>query len=457
MLEDLLYFFSNNELFCGRDFADMMKIPRCSACDELIFAAEYTGAEDQHWHLKHFCCWICDRPLAGHKYIPVDGQPHCLMCWQATHGKVCSACNEYIGPEEQRVSLGENHWHTSPKCFRCGVCSVSLLGGKMSRRGGVLLCSSACAKKLSPSQSNAAPQTPPKAPPAAEAQRLPSNYPQSAQQLPSNPHNYPQGSQHQNPTQNGGGSQRAVHSPTNSNISLNSQQVSPNSQHISPNSRYAPPNSQVSPNSKYGSTSSPHISPNSQKISPNYQQNSPKPPHYTGSQVMQGHGALKNDYYKSKPYEGAPQHSQHQGLISQYGEDLSQQYGASPHPYERTFHGGDVPQSRPYGGDPKHSQQYGGDPKHSQLYGEDTKPSQIYGGDPKHSQIYAGDPSHSQIYAGDPKRSQQYKNAQLYRGDLNQQYEGDTRHSQPYAGDSQTYRGDPRNAQLYGGDSQTYR
>ena len=88
MLEDLLYFFSNDELYCGRDFADMMKIPRCSACDELIFAAEYTGAEDQHWHLKHFCCWMCDRPLAGHKYIPVDGQPHCLLCWQAMHGKV---------------------------------------------------------------------------------------------------------------------------------------------------------------------------------------------------------------------------------------------------------------------------------------------------------------------------------------------------------------------------------
>ena len=29
--------------FFFRDFADIMKIPRCSACDELIFAAEYTG------------------------------------------------------------------------------------------------------------------------------------------------------------------------------------------------------------------------------------------------------------------------------------------------------------------------------------------------------------------------------------------------------------------------------
>ena len=88
MLEDLLYFFSNGSLFCGRDFAEMMNIPRCSACDELIFATEFTGAEEKHWHLKHFCCWTCDRPLAGHKYIPVDGQPHCLLCWQKKYGRV---------------------------------------------------------------------------------------------------------------------------------------------------------------------------------------------------------------------------------------------------------------------------------------------------------------------------------------------------------------------------------
>merc|ERR1719186_1630801 len=290
-----------------------MKIPRCSACDELIFAAEYTGAEDQHWHLKHFCCWLCDRPLAGHKYIPVEGQPHCLMCWQATHGKVCSACNEYIGPEEQRVSLGENHWHTSPACFRCGVCSVSLLGGKMSRRGGVLLCSSACAKKLPPSQSNAAPQTPPKPPPsAAEAQRLPSS-----------PHTH----------------QQSLHNPQQSK-----------------NGSHSPSNSNISPNSKYASASSPHISPNSNKISPNSQQSSPKPPQYTGSQGMQGHPVPKSDYYKSKPYEAVPQQSTQHRLASQYGGDSlqSQQHVGVAHPYERTSHGRDAPQTLPYSADPNY-------------------------------------------------------------------------------------------------------
>ena len=148
MLEDLLYFFSDGQLFCARDFASLMNIPRCAACDELIFSDEYTGAEDRFWHVKHFCCWTCDIPLAGHKYIPVDGMPHCLECWQKQHGKVCSACRGVIDPQGQRASLGEHHWHVSADCFKCGVCQKSLLGGKMSMRQGTLLCSSQCGQVL---------------------------------------------------------------------------------------------------------------------------------------------------------------------------------------------------------------------------------------------------------------------------------------------------------------------
>jgi len=148
MLEDLLYFFSDGKLFCARDFASLMNIPRCAACDELIFSEEYTGAEDRFWHVKHFCCWTCDIPLAGHKYIPVEGMPHCLECWQKQHGKVCSACKGVIDPQGQRVSLGEHHWHVSAACFKCGVCQASLLGGKMSMRQGTLLCSSQCGQML---------------------------------------------------------------------------------------------------------------------------------------------------------------------------------------------------------------------------------------------------------------------------------------------------------------------
>lgn len=88
ILVDLLYYYDNGRVFCARDYAENANIPRCQACDELIFAPEYTGAEDKTWHIKHFCCYLCDKPLAGHKYIPVKSQPHCLDCYNAKHGKV---------------------------------------------------------------------------------------------------------------------------------------------------------------------------------------------------------------------------------------------------------------------------------------------------------------------------------------------------------------------------------
>ena len=43
--------FSQGKLYCGRHFAAKMNIPRCAACDELIFSVEFTAAEDRWWIL----------------------------------------------------------------------------------------------------------------------------------------------------------------------------------------------------------------------------------------------------------------------------------------------------------------------------------------------------------------------------------------------------------------------
>ena len=37
MLADLIYFFVDGDIFCGRHYAEKMNIPRCKACDEVIF------------------------------------------------------------------------------------------------------------------------------------------------------------------------------------------------------------------------------------------------------------------------------------------------------------------------------------------------------------------------------------------------------------------------------------
>lgn len=52
LLADLVYFYHQDNIYCGRDLADILKIPRCKACDELIFTKEYTLAEGATFHIK---------------------------------------------------------------------------------------------------------------------------------------------------------------------------------------------------------------------------------------------------------------------------------------------------------------------------------------------------------------------------------------------------------------------
>ena len=65
---------------------------------------DFSGAEKKSWHLKHFCCYDCDRPLAGHKYIPVDGQPRCIECYQKKHGKVNGGGNSLMMISRENVA-----------------------------------------------------------------------------------------------------------------------------------------------------------------------------------------------------------------------------------------------------------------------------------------------------------------------------------------------------------------
>lgn len=144
MLADLIYFFVDDNMFCGRHYAEQMKIPRCKACDELIFAPEYTSAEGASWHMDHFCCWLCDTPLAGHQYTPIEGQPHCLDCYQKKYGKDCYECNKPIRAEETRVSHGEMNWHNTASCFKCRQCQVSMMNRQFVLKNGQIYCSREC-------------------------------------------------------------------------------------------------------------------------------------------------------------------------------------------------------------------------------------------------------------------------------------------------------------------------
>lgn len=63
LLVDLVYFWTNQRLFCGRHYCESQR-PRCHGCDELIFSESYhTGSNGRMWHKEHFCCWKCGQSL----------------------------------------------------------------------------------------------------------------------------------------------------------------------------------------------------------------------------------------------------------------------------------------------------------------------------------------------------------------------------------------------------------
>ncbi|XP_028666626.1 prickle-like protein 1 [Erpetoichthys calabaricus] len=143
LLVDLIYFYQDGKIHCGRHHAELLK-PRCSACDEIIFADECTEAEGRHWHMKHFCCFECETVLGGQRYIMKDGRPYCCGCFESLYAEYCEVCGEHIGVDHAQMTYDGLHWHATETCFCCSQCKTSLLGCPFLPKQGRIYCSKAC-------------------------------------------------------------------------------------------------------------------------------------------------------------------------------------------------------------------------------------------------------------------------------------------------------------------------
>ncbi|XP_063302996.1 prickle-like protein 1 [Pelobates fuscus] len=143
LLVDLIYFYQDGKIHCGRHHAELLK-PRCSACDEIIFADECTEAEGRHWHMKHFCCYECETVLGGQRYIMKDGRPFCCGCFESHYAEYCESCGEHIGVDHAQMTYDGQHWHATETCFSCAQCKVSLLGCPFLPKKGRIYCSKTC-------------------------------------------------------------------------------------------------------------------------------------------------------------------------------------------------------------------------------------------------------------------------------------------------------------------------
>ncbi|XP_003697037.1 testin isoform X1 [Apis florea] len=152
LLVDLVYFYYKNKLYCGRDLATLLGIPRCFACDELIFVREYTVAEGHNYHVKHFCCWDCDVPLAGKQYITENDRPLCLLCYQKTYAKTCNLCKKIIAADQKGVAVKDLNFHATEACFCCYICNKNLLSSKFAVKEKKIFCSKECISNFLHSQ-----------------------------------------------------------------------------------------------------------------------------------------------------------------------------------------------------------------------------------------------------------------------------------------------------------------
>ncbi|XP_030072147.1 prickle-like protein 1 [Microcaecilia unicolor] len=143
LLVDLIYFYQDGKIHCGRHHAEILK-PRCSACDEIIFADECTEAEGRHWHMKHFCCFECETVLGGQRYILKDGRPFCCGCFDSLYAEYCETCGEHIGVDHAQMTYDGQHWHATETCFACAQCKTSLLGCPFLPKQGQIYCSKTC-------------------------------------------------------------------------------------------------------------------------------------------------------------------------------------------------------------------------------------------------------------------------------------------------------------------------
>ncbi|CAH1265834.1 PRICKLE2 [Branchiostoma lanceolatum] len=163
LLVDLIYFYKDGMVYCGRHHAETLK-PRCGACDEIIFADECTEAEGCSWHMKHFCCFECDLVLGGQRYIMKEQRPYCCQCFNSMFAEYCDSCGEPIGIDEGQMTHDGQHWHATEKCFCCAGCNLSLLGRPFLPKQGEIYCSKSCAlgenqesKQSPPAQSSSSP------------------------------------------------------------------------------------------------------------------------------------------------------------------------------------------------------------------------------------------------------------------------------------------------------------
>lgn len=102
--------------------------------------------------MQHFACFDCDQQLGGQRYVMKDDKPYCCQCFERCFSEFCDTCGEQIGVDQGQMTHGGQHWHAQDACFKCYVCSMTLLGKPFLPKNGVTYCSLECSRGIPANQ-----------------------------------------------------------------------------------------------------------------------------------------------------------------------------------------------------------------------------------------------------------------------------------------------------------------
>lgn len=101
----------------------MSKTRICKSCSKPISGTHLT-ALDADWHPEHFCCIVCQQPIAEDRFLVFEGQPCHATCYEKSIAPRCTICNKALAGKHQINYWDErfcsDHAKEYASCSYCG-------------------------------------------------------------------------------------------------------------------------------------------------------------------------------------------------------------------------------------------------------------------------------------------------------------------------------------------------
>jgi len=129
------------KLYCTEDYQKLLR-NTCASCHKPILGRSIT-ALGRVWHPEHFVCFTCHEPFAGSNFYEKDGKPYCETHYTQLFGDPCAKCNRPV--IHDACHFLDKVYHMEH--FVCTGCDKPLKKGDITEWEAKPMCMG-CYKKL---------------------------------------------------------------------------------------------------------------------------------------------------------------------------------------------------------------------------------------------------------------------------------------------------------------------